>query len=225
MSKTNVVETIDYIISFLSRTNDLNSEMEIYGDNLSKLVNVRAMLVNNIDPKFSNLIEVDIMNIQNFIAGERIITSVAEITAGEHEELVIDDKTGYNQRVNSIELVRLGVVYFLMLTVDLNKALETKKAILILAINAMRNRSYDKLKPLMQTLLHKDLVGRLDQYITENEGDKKNKARFIYLKLSQFINQNEIRFETEEELKQFVDQFIISDVNTRIGEPIGKGLH
>lgn len=84
----------------------------------------------------------------------------------------------------------------------------------------MRNRSYDKLKILMQVLLNQNFVNRLNQYIVENEGDKDSMVRLILLKLSQYINKNEVSFETEDDLELFIGQYIKSEVDPRIGDPI-----
>lgn len=220
MTNLNAKETIDYIVNFLRENDSLKSEMEIYQNNLLLLSDVRKMVVTNPDQNIIDTINQDLTHIKLFIVSERVMTDYVENLFGDYDDLTVDNEEMYNQRVDSIELVRLGVIYFLMLSVDLNKVIETERNSVILAVNAMRNRPYEKFDVLMKTLLHKNLVSRLNQYIADNNGDRSNKARIISLKLSQYINKNEISFANEAELDQFIDDYIKNEVNPRIGEPI-----
>jgi len=216
----NAIEVIDFINDYLVQDNPLNSEMKIYDDNLFKLSQLKEILINNQGSELLEIVNMDIQNIQNFISCERVITSSVESKNGDYETISIANINDYIQRIDFKELVRLGTIYFLMLIIDLKKVMETKRGLIPLIVNAMRNRSYEKMKLLMQTLLHQSLINRLNQYISDNKGDMDNKTRIITLKLSQYINKNEISFANEAELDQFIDNFIKNEVNSRIGEKI-----
>ncbi len=224
MSKMNAMALLEHTIKYLDKNDDLDSEMEIYGRNLSKLNDVRKSLINIGDSRAAKIIDIDAINIQKFVMGEHITTTSIETLSGDYKDFVVDSTNDFNQRIDAKEMTRLGVIYFLMLTVDLDAVLGTNRGIIPLAVNAMRNRSYAKLKPLIKTLLHNDLVERLDQYITINNGDDKDRARIIYLKLSQAINKKEGSFKSKEEVDNYIAEFMESDVNPRIGEPINKKL-
>jgi len=224
MQKLYSVEIIDFIIKYLNEGRVLDSEMSIYGTNLSKIEIIRTLLIDNRDSMPIDIIEEDISNIVNFATGQKIKTPNLNNTNVVYQDFLTRNTDDFNQRINEKETVRLGVIYFLMLSSNIDLVLSSNRDIIPFTVNAMRNRSYSKFDSLMKTLLYPELVDRLNNYMMQNDGDKNDRAKIVYLTLSQTINKEDIKFNNQNELQLFMEQFIITDVNKRIGEPISKSL-
>ena len=99
MIKMTAVETIDFIVNYLAQNNPLSSEMTIYGDNLSKLLSLKEILIGDKELELIKTADMDIINIQNFIIKEHITTTTVERENGDFETLFINNESDFIQRV------------------------------------------------------------------------------------------------------------------------------